>query len=155
MDQILCEIRFAQDETRQSPGRLTGTLLMYETRAVDRPELFERKSLYWPDGGIVINAQHNRQASIVRAVPYLDGDELRINVPLPNTTAGRDAAENVRTGVWTGLSTEFHAERERRAGGLRRIGRARLVAAALVDSPSYADSLVEVRERSHRRRYWY
>ena len=33
MDNLLVEVRFAEDETRQSPGRLTGTLLTYSKRA--------------------------------------------------------------------------------------------------------------------------
>ena len=91
--------------------------------------------------------QHNRQAAVVRVIPFLDAGAVKIAAPLPNTTAGRDAAENVRTGVYTGLSVEFRAELERRDGGLRRIDRAFLGGAALVDTPSYVDSLVEVREK--------
>ena len=33
MDTLTCEIRLAEDESRQSPGRLVGTLLTYEVRA--------------------------------------------------------------------------------------------------------------------------
>ena len=117
-------------KTRASPGRISGTLVTYETRAGDRPELFTRDSLYWPERGIVINAMHQRAASIVRVIPYLDGDELRFDALLPNTTAGRDAATNVREGVWPGASIEFKAEREGRRGNLREIRRARLGAAA-------------------------
>ena len=147
MDAIDLEIRFEADDTRQSPGRLTGVLLTYEALARDRAEVFTRGSLYWPENGIVINQQHDRKAPIVRAIPFLGGDEVRVDVALPNTTAGRDAAENVREGVLTGLSVEFKAEQEGRRGGLREIRRARLGAAGLVDSPSYRGSLVEVRAK--------
>ena len=82
----------------------------------------------------------------MRVVPYVDAGAVKIDAALPNTTAGRDAAENVRTGVYTGLSVEFRAELERRDAGLRRIDRGFLGGAALVDNPSYGDSLVEVRE---------
>ena len=92
MDTIKCELRFQEDETRLSPGRLTGTLLTYERRAADRPELFARGALYWPDNGIVINDQHNRKETIVRTVPFLDGDAIKIDVALPDTQRGRDAA---------------------------------------------------------------
>ena len=44
MDLITCEIRFAEDETRQTPGRLVGTLLTYGERASDRPEVFDPDS---------------------------------------------------------------------------------------------------------------
>ena len=33
------EIRFEEDESRLSPGRIVGTLIQYETRASDRPEM--------------------------------------------------------------------------------------------------------------------
>ena len=54
MEQLTCEIRYSQDDTRQTPGRVTGTLIVYETRAGDRPELFERDAIHWPELGIVI-----------------------------------------------------------------------------------------------------
>ena len=147
MENLIVEVRFQEDETRLSPGRLTGTLLTYERRASDRQELFKRGSLYWPENGITINDQHNRKETIVRAVPFLDGDAIKIDVELPDTTRGRDCATNVRAGILPGLSIEFHAEKEARRGGLREIRRARLARAGLVDTPSYADSKVEVRNQ--------
>ena len=147
MENLIVEVRFKEDETRLSPGRLTGTLLTYETRAADRPELFARGALYWPDDGIAINDQHNRKETIVRTVPFLDGDAIKIDVALPDTARGRDAAVNVRDGILPGLSIEFHAESEGKPGGLREIRRARLARAGLVDDPSYADSKVEVRNQ--------
>ena len=150
MDNLLCEVRFEIDESRQSPGRLTGTLVTYEVRAKDRPELFKRGALAWPDAGIVINEQHNRQAPIVRAVPFLEGDALRIDAKLPDTQRGRDVAVNMRgeNPLYTGLSVEFYARQESRRAGVREIRQALLSAAGLVDSPSYGDSLAEVREKS-------
>ena len=145
MDQLICEVRYAEDDTRASPGRLTGTLMTYEREANDRPEIFTRGALVWPDGGIVIDEQHNRQSPIVRAIPRLDGDALTIDVPLPNTARGRDAATNVREGVLTGLSVAFRAIKEGRRGRLREIRQAVLVRAGLVDNPSYLDSVVEIR----------
>ena len=145
MEQLTCEIRYSQDESRQTPGRVTGTLIVYETRAGDRAELFERDSIHWPELGIVINEMHQRHTPVLRVIPFLDGDELRIDGVLPDTQRGRDAATNIREHVYTGLSLEFKAERERRRGGVRSIQRAFVPRAALVDSPSYKDSLVEVR----------
>ena len=146
MESLLVPIEIRQDETRQSPGLLTGTLLTYETRARDRAELFSTGAFRWPAAGFNINAQHNRQSAVVRVLPFVEDGAIKIAAPLPNTTAGRDAAENIRTGVYTGLSVEFQSELEKREAGLRRIERALLVGAALVDRPSYGDSLVEVRE---------
>ena len=145
MEQLTCEIRFSKDESRQTPGRVVGTLVVFEKRAGDRAELFERESIHWPERGIVINEMHQRNAPVLRVVPFLDGDELRIDAPLPDTQRGRDAATNIREHVYTGLSLEFRAEREHRRGGVRAIQRAYVPRAALVDSPSYKEAVVEVR----------
>ena len=82
--------------TRESPGVLSGVLMHYGTKARDRPEMFEMNSLHWDPSGIIIREQHNRQAPILRAVPYLEGRELRINSPLLNTTRGRDISEAMK-----------------------------------------------------------
>ena len=145
MDNITCEIRYSEDASRQTPGRVTGTLIVFEKRAGDRPELFEHDSIHWPERGIVINEMHQRNTPVLRVIPFLDGNELRIDAPLPDTQRGRDCATNIREHVYTGLSLEFRTERERRRGGIRSIQRAFVPRAALVDSPSYTDSLVEVR----------
>ena len=144
---IGCEVRFEADSSRESPGRLKGTLIHYERQARDRREIVARGAFHWRDGGIVINDQHRRESAIVRATPYLDGDELKIDEPIPDTQAGRDAALNVRNGVLQGLSVEMQVEAEGRRGALREIRRARLVRAGLVDDPSYRESKVEVRAR--------
>ena len=144
MNEIRCAIEFREDETRQSPGRITGTLMVYGARARDRAEMFAPGALHWPDAGIILNEQHNRQAPIMRFTPELDGKELRIDAALPDTQRGRDAATMIKDGTMTGLSIEFRSELEGRAAGVREIRRAHLSAAALVDSPSYGTS-VEVR----------
>ena len=151
MDSLIFEIRQAEDTSRESPGRLTGTLLVYEERARDRPEVFVRGALSWPKEGILINEMHNRLAPILRAVPYLEGDEVRIDTPVPNTTRGRDAVTNIREGVWTGLSVEFHSRSEGRRGKLREIRSAYLGAAALVDIGAYSGAKVEVRAKAEAR----
>ena len=148
MDKLLFEIRQADDETRDTPGRLVGTLLTYEERARDRREVFARGALTWPADGILINEQHNRQSPVLRALPFLDGDEVKIDAPVPNTTRGRDAVTNIRAGVWTGLSVEFHSRAEGRRGNLREIRSALLGGAALVDLSSYGGSKVEVRAKT-------
>ena len=151
MDALVFEIRQAEDPSRESPGRLTGTILVYEERARDRPEVFARGALTWPKEGILINEQHNRQAPILRAVPYMDGDEVKIDAPVPNTARGRDAVTNIREGVWTGLSVEFKSKAEGRRGPLREIRSAHLGGAALVDAGSYAGATVEVRAEAEAR----
>lgn len=137
MNEFRCSIEYRADASRLSPGRLVGTLMVYGQRARDRAEEFARGSLTWPDGGIVLNRQHQRGQPILRFTPELVGDELRIDVALPDTTAGRDAAAEVREGLMTDLSVEFRARREERVGGVRVIREAILGGAALVDSGSY------------------
>ena len=124
-------------------------MLRYSERARDRAEVFLPGSLSWDQAGIVINEQHNRAAPIVRAVPFLDGDEVKIDVKVPSTQRGRDAIANVRESVYTGLSIEFRATSEGHRGGVREIRSAVLGAAALVDSGAYPGSRVEVRARGN------
>ena len=144
--EIRCAVELREDADRSGPGRLSGVLLTYGERAGDRPERFARGALSWPENGVVLNEQHNRQAPIVRFVPTVDGDEVRIDVDLPDTQRGRDAATSVRNGTLTGLSVEFNGARDRITGGVREIGSALLVRAGLVDDASYGGSTVEVRE---------
>lgn len=75
-----------------------------------------------------------------------------MDVQLPDTQDGRDAATMVRNGTLRGLSVEFRADDEGVVGGVREIRQARLLAAGLVDDPSYPTK-VEVRARP-RRRLW-
>ena len=148
MDNLLIEVRYVADDSRQSPGRLAGTLLTYGETARDRAERFVAGALRWAADGITINQQHVRANIITRAVPYLEGNEVRIDTPLPNTTIGRDTAVNVREGILTGLSIEFEQRSlvERMVGGIREIRQATLVGAGLVDLASYPGSVVEIRQ---------
>ena len=139
------EIRLAEDPDRNGPGLLQGVLLTYGERATDRAEIFTSGALHWPEGGVVLREQHNRQAPIVRFVPTVDGREVRVSVPLPDTQRGRDAALMVKNGTFRGLSVEFQAEQESHVAGVREIRRARLAGAGLVDDPSYKGSGVSVR----------
>ena len=148
------EIRIESDPDRMGPGKLVGTLMPYGETAADRPEVFEAGALHWPDDGVLLREQHNRQAPIVRFKPEATESEVRVAVPLPDTQRGRDAAVMVRNRTLTGLSVEFHAERETRRDGVRVIQRAALVGAGLVDSPSYAGATVEARAKKARRRLW-
>ena len=155
--ELRCKVELREDDTRQSPGRLTGTLLTYGERASDRPELFERGAFdleaIRAAGGIVINRQHTRGAPIVRVVPELRGDKLVIDTELPDTQAGRDAAVEVRGGLMRGLSVEFKALQARVVSGVRRISKAALVAGGLVDDASYSGSTVEVRDKGRTETY--
>ena len=146
-DLFQCEVRFQEDESRQSPGRLVGTLIRYGVKSSDRAEMFMPESLYWPKEGILIDEQHNRAAPILRATPFLEGQELKVDAPVPDTQRGRDAITNVRAGVLTGLSVTFHSEKETRSKGIREIRRAFLPRAGLVDVGSYKEATVEIRRK--------
>ena len=146
------EIRLADDPERMGPGKLEGVLMPYETRAADRPEVFEAGSLHWPDDGVLLRSMHRREMPIARFTPKASATEVRVSIQLPDTTAGRDAAANVRAGVLRGLSVEFTSERETRRDGLRVIQKARLVGAGLVDSGAYEAATVEARHKAGRRR---
>ena len=148
MDELIFEIRQADDPTRESAGRIVGTLLRYEEVASDRKEIFARGALTWPDAGIVLNEQHNRQAPVLRTIPFLDGDSVMIDAAVPSTQRGRDCLTNIREGVYTSLSVEFKSRSEGRRGNLREIRSAFLGSAALVDAGSYAGSKVEVRAKT-------
>ena len=160
-DEIRCSIELRADETRQGPGRLVGRILRYGERALDRSELFESGAFdldaIKAAGGVILNRQHARGAPIMRVLPVRVGDELRIDQPLPDTLAGRDAAAEIRSGLFRGLSVSFQAKRQAFAGGVRRIQSAAMTAVGLVDSPSY-DAPVEVRARTREgarhRRAW-
>ncbi len=149
-----CEVRIEQDAERRGPGVLSGVLLTYGEVASDRQERFSEGALHWPDGGVVLNEQHNRQSPITRFTPVVEGREVRLSVVLPDTQRGRDAAVLVKNGTLTGLSIEFQSEQESDVSGVREIRRARLAGAGLVDDPSYTGSAVSVRHRAGRRRLW-
>ena len=153
-DEIRCAVEFREDTDRTGPGRLVGTVLTYGQRAKDRAEVFEKNSLVWPSDGVVLNRQHARGAPIMRVIPEVRGDAIVIDQALPDTTAGRDAAQEIRSGLLTGLSVSFQADRQSFTAGVRRISAAAMTGVGLVDSPSY-DSPVEVRQRGEgRRRIW-
>ena len=141
-NEIRCSIELRQTEGKQ---HLFGILMPYNTEAKDRREVFEPGSLSWPEDGVILHRQHSRQAPIMRVFPIVEGNEVRIDQSLPDTSAGRDAAAEIRSGLFKGLSVEFRAVREAIVSGVRRISSARLVGAGLVDSPAYPGATVEAR----------
>ena len=150
--EIRCAVEVREDADRTGPGRLVGTLLTYGERASDRPELFEAGALRWPTEGIPVTRQHVRAEAVVRAIPEVRGNEVVIDVPLPDTARSRDLATEIRSGLFRGLSVEFRAVRARFVGGVRRISEAVLDRAGVVDEPAYSGSGVEVRHAAGRRR---
>ena len=95
--EIRCKVELREDDTLESPGRVIGTLLRYGDSGQHGREVFLSGALSWPEDGVVLNEQNNRQAPIIRFVPTVEGDEVRVDVALPDTQRGRDAATSVRT----------------------------------------------------------
>ena len=151
MNEIRCSVEFEPDETRQSLGRITGVLMKYGTQARDRQETFAQGSLRWSEDGIVLNRQHSRQDPILRFVPVVDGDEVRINAAIPDSVAGRSIRNEIGT-LFRGLSVEFRPIEERYENNIRNILAAELTGAGVVDSASYPTS-VEIRNKK-RIRIW-
>ena len=82
MSEFRCAIEYRSDETRQSPGRIVGTLIRYGERAGDRPETFAPGALSWPDRGVPLRRQHDRQQPIVQIVPRIEGNAVIVDQPL-------------------------------------------------------------------------
>ena len=149
MDKIHCEIRLSEEA--EGKPRLVGVLLPFGQQAKDRSEIFERGSVSWPDGGVVLRRQHQRSSPILRFTPIEDAEGLKVDTLIPPTVAGIDAAEEIRSGLLTGLSVEFRAIRQSVIAGVRRISEAVLTGAGLVDNSSYVTT-VEVEARAERAR---
>lgn len=154
-DEIRCSVELRADDAMASPGRIVGTLLTYGEPAKNRRETFAAGALSWPANGIIVRRQHARDRPIMRAIPELRGSQVVIDAPLPDTAAGRDAAREIREGLFAGLSVEFRATAQHYRGAQRIITGALLNGAGLVDDPEYGGSRVELRQRSEgRRRLW-
>ena len=156
MDNVLfyAAIQYGVDETRESPGRISGVLVTYGEQAKDRPDVYEQDSLTWPERGVVLNEMHDRKQAIKRFLPYIEGTELKVDFPLPPTQRGRDAAQMVKDGTYSGLSMEVSRDSivATYRAGIRHISRGQIVAAALVDEAAFLGSVVDVhakREVNH------
>ena len=145
--EIFCEVRFAEDETRESAGRLIATLLTEGIPARDRAEVFERGALRWDENeGIPIDVQHVRSSLAARAFPVRGSDgSLSIDAPLVDGVWGREARALVKGGVATGMSIQFAPVKQSRRGGMRVISEARLLRASVVDRGAYGTN-IEVRQ---------
>ena len=95
-------------------------------------------SLSWPEGGVILNRQHERSSPIMRVIPEDGGGRSSASTRRFLTqSAGRDLSiRSAKSGLFHGLSVEFEALDEGFAGELREIRKARLLAAAVVDEPS-------------------
>ena len=72
-------------------------------------------------------------------------ERLAGEVDLPNTSYGRDAQEEVKTGRLRGLSIEFRTLEDDFIDGVRVIKSARLYGWGVVDKPAYPNSVAAMR----------
>ncbi len=143
----------------RGPGVLRGVLATYgEPTRDSRKHVFMPNSLEWDQAdGIVLNRQHDGGAPIDRVRPHVDGDRIVVDHALPDTRAGRDAAQEVRRGLFRGLSVEVEIHADRHVAGRREIDRATVHGAGLVTRPAFESATVTVhgdRQRAQRRRVW-
>jgi len=69
-------------------------------------------------------------------------DAMRARIELPDTTAGRDAAQLVRSRVLRGFSVEFRAIEEDWQGTHRTVLRARMTGIGVVHRPAYSGAVL-------------
>lgn len=115
-------------------------------------EQFQRGALKPYDRGVIASVQHNR-AALLAQYPNgglrLDSRDrgLFVEIDLPNTSAGRDAAALIEQGALRGLSVEFLGEKVREEGPNQIIiEQATLTGVSIVDRPAYPQSkLAEIK----------
>ena len=139
-----------------SPGRLVGVILPAGRVAGDRAELFVGAGIRTPSAGIALLPEHRSKNPIMRFEPIRGADgSLSVDHALPNTDAGRAAAQGVRDGTRAELSVEFHALDAGMTQGVREVRQSLIEGVALVPSASYDQARAELRSRSGRyRRRW-
>ena len=148
------EIRAEVDEERRGPARLVGTILTYGRQAEDRQETFDRGSLSWPKSGCLLNESHTA-LPIARFTPKVEGDQVNVDVVLPDTARSRDLLTLIRAGVHAQMSLEFQSRREEQRGGVRHILEGFMIGAAVVPAGSYGGGTsVEARSKTRRKRLW-
>ena len=139
-------------EERGSVGRLTGVLIETGRVASDRREVFVPGSVKWPAEGVDLLHGHGGE-KVLSFAPKVDGSEIRIDEPLPDTILGRKVREEVKSGSRSSLSVEFFSLAESVVSSVREIRSALVEAVALVADGSYKQAVVEVRAKRKRHRW--
>lgn len=138
-------------EERGSVGRVQGVLLPIGRIASDRQELFTVGAVRFPAGGVRLLRSHLGE-EVLTFSPVVTDSEIRIDVELPDTEAGRLTAKEIRSGERASLSVEFFCLEERSTSGVREITNALVDAVATVPHGSFNQARAEIRSR--RRRRW-
>ena len=130
---------------------LSGVVMRYGEIATGapRPERFDPGAFRFPDDGVILNVQHDRNRPLARTPETLilkdTAAALELRADVPETREGTDTLELVRTRVLTGLSVEFRAVKEHFEAGVRVITEALLSGVSVVDRAAYSGSVVEAR----------
>ena len=149
------ERRAALGEIRVEGRRLSGVVIRYGEVSPSHRERFEPGSIRMADV-VHLDLGHDRE----RVIAYMPNgglelaggdDAIELAAELPPIPAADRALEEIRAGKTTGLSVEFRAIKETRAGGVRVIEEAILSGVGLVAQPSYTGSRIEARARKHGR----
>ena len=118
-------------------------------------EEFAPGSLSYED--VLVNVLHNPSRIVARTGAGLTLSEsnqaLEARIELPDTTEGRDAAVNVSSGIYRGISIEFFAKRDEWRGTHRIVLEAVTDAISIVARPAYAGATIgragEMRSEDH------
>ena len=105
-DTFTIPVECREDESREGPGRIVGTILETGRVAGDRQEVFTPGSPVFPSTGVELRRGHRGEA-VLTFDPIVDGATIRIDAPLPDTQLGRQVATEVRSGARAALSVEF------------------------------------------------
>ena len=121
--------------------------------------VFADGALSWPDGGIVLNLQHDRTKHLARFAPTAQGARLLVDVRLPDTVAARDAVTlHSRQAYSPAYQPRLRRMKRTQAGGLRRVTKGRgLVGSCPCGRAElrFKSSTVSVHARQgQRRRIW-
>lgn len=153
-------LRAAKDAP-EGAGTLEGYAARYNSRSVDLGGFVEMiapgafKRAFEEGADVFAYADHDPSKRIGRTANgtlrmFDEPEGLRVEIDLPNTTAGRDMAEEVRTGLVRGMSFGFRtlsdtwAEEE---GGaiLRTLNEVELYEVSAVGTPAYPDTSIAKR----------
>lgn len=150
------ERRAALGEIRIEGRKLAGVVLRYGDISPTHRERFAPGSLRMAES-VQLVLHHDPMRAVAWAPDgglelRFEDDGVHLDATHPPLPAADLALAEVRSGKSTGLSLEFRCLKETREAGLRVIGEALITGVGIVQSPSYADSRVEARNR--RRRAW-
>lgn len=153
-----CAVRLNSDG--DGPRRLVATLLRFGTIGANRNETFAAGALQWPANGIAIDIEHlserergARVPPVLRAIPFEADGELRIDAPIPDSTAGRDliAMLSAEPPVLDSMSIVYRPLREHYEGAVLHVDSGLLDSAGVVGRPAFPGTSARVNAAAERR----